>query len=89
MVVPAIYSAVSPFVAGLGIVTTTDDEAIVIDKQSNRIMEVPGYGAGIIVDENGQTLIKVTGYDDNAKFYDTTGKLIKMLVDGQYLYPRP
>ena len=89
MVVPAIYSAVTPFVAGLGIVTTTDDEAIVIDKQSNRIMEVPGYGAGIIVDENGQTLIKVTGYDDNAKFYDTTGKLIKMLVDGQYLYPRP
>lgn len=91
MVVPAIYSAVSPFVAGLGVVTTTDGEVIVIDKQGNRIMEVPGYDAEIIVDDNGLglTLIKVTGYDDNVKFYDRTGKLIKMLVDGEYLYPRP
>ena len=89
MVVPAIYYTVSPFVAGLGVVTTTDGEVIVIDKQGNRIMEVPGYEAEIIVDENGQTLIKVTGYNDYAKFYDTTGKLIKMLVDGQYLYPHP
>ncbi len=91
MVVPAIYSAVSPFVAGLGVVTTTDGEIIVIDKQGNRIMEVPGYDAEIIVDDNGLglTLIKVTGYDDNVKFYDRTGKLIKMLVDGEYLYPRP
>jgi len=91
MVVPAIYSAVSPFVAGLGVVTTTDGEVIVIDKQGNRIMEVPGYDAEIIVDDNGMglTLIKVTGYDDNVKFYDRTGKLIKMLVDGEYLYPRP
>lgn len=91
MVVPAIYSAVSPFVAGLGVVTTTDGEVIVIDKQGNRIMEVPGYDAEIIIDDNGLglTLIKVTGYDDNVKFYDRTGKLIKMLVDGEYLYPRP
>ena len=91
MVVPAIYSAVSPFVAGLGVVTTTDGEIIVIDKQGNRIMEVPGYDAEIIVDDNGLglTLIKVTGYDDNVKYYDRTGKLIKMLVDGEYLYPRP
>ncbi len=91
MVVPAIYSAVSPFVASLGVVKTTDGEVIVIDKQGNRIMEVPGYDAEIIVDDNGLglTLIKVTGYDDNVKFYDRTGKLIKMLVDGEYLYPRP
>jgi len=91
MVVPAIYSAISPFVAGLGVVTTTDGEVIVIDKQGNHIMEVPGYEAEIIVDDNGLglTLIKVTGYDDNVKYYDRTGKLIKMLVDGQYLYPRP
>ena len=91
MVVPAIYSVVAPFVAGLGVVTTTDGEVIVIDKQGNHIMDVPGYDAEIIVDDNGLglTLIKVTGYDDNVKYYDRTGKLIKMLVDGEYLYPRP
>lgn len=91
MVVPAIYSVVAPFVAGLGVVRTTDGEVIVIDKQGNHIMNVPGYDAEIIVDDAGLglTLIKVTGYDDNVKFYDRTGKLIKMLVDGEYLYPRP
>ena len=91
MVVPAIYADASPFVAGLGVVKTTDGEVIVIDKQGNRIMDVPGYEAEIIVDDIGLglTLIKVTGYDDNVKYYDRTGKLIKMLVDGEYLYPRP
>lgn len=89
MVVPAIYAVATPFVAGLAVVSTTDAEVIVIDKQGNRIMEVLGYEAEIIVDENGQTLIKVTGYDDSVKFYDKTGKLCKALVDGQYLYPRP
>ena len=91
MVVPAIYSVVAPFVAGLGVVRTTDGEVIVIDKQGNHIMDVPGYDAEIIVDDNGLglTRIKVTGYDDNVKYYDRTGKLIKMLVDGEYLYPRP
>jgi len=89
MVLPAIYVEASAFVAGLGVVRTSDDQIIVIDKQGNCIMEVHGYGTEIIVDENGQTLIKVTGYDGNDRFYNTSRELVKMLVDGQYLYPRP
>lgn len=88
MVLPAIYSQVSQFKRGLAIVTT-DNETIVIDKQGNRIKEVQGFEAEIIVDENGQTLIKEIGWDDLAKFYDLTGKLVKIQIDGVDFYPHP
>ena len=88
MVIPAIYTDASQFQNGLAIVQTDVDETFIIDKQGNRIKEVQGYLTEIIVDENGQTLIKETYLDDTVKFYDKTGKIVKSLIDGEYLYPR-
>lgn len=89
MVIPAIYTDVSRFKNGLALVQTVDDKSFIIDKQGNCIKESKAYKTDFIVDENGQTLIKETGWDDSGRFYDLTGKLVKVQIDGEYLYPRP
>ena len=89
MVIPTIYTDVSWFKNGLAIVQTVDDKSFIIDKQGNRIKESKAYKTDFIVDENGQTLIKETGWDDSGRFYDLTGKIVKVQIDGEYLYPRP
>ena len=90
MILPVAYYEAGPFMDGYAIVANTDGKECLINRRGDVIKVFENSGIINLVRDNGQVFVEESYYgNDDRKYYNNQGRIVKAIIDGVTLYAKP